>query len=654
MLNKIAISSGNKKYTYFIIIFLIVTSCAAFGRIASNDFINFDDNKYITENTHIQSGINPESIKWAFTSVDVFYWHPLTWLSHMLDWSLFGANASGHHLISLLLHIGAVIFLFLFLNRTTNNIWSSAFAAAFFALHPLRVESVAWAAERKDVLSMFFGMACLYAYAFYAENSKLSRYLLSLTLFALALMSKPMMVTLPFILMLLDYWPLKRWQKAMDEQARIKFNSARGLIGEKVPFILLTIASSIITFQVQNKIGAVTPIGALPLLKRGINAIISYIAYLEKTFWPVDLAVFYPYENSLTLWKVIMPGLILILITVIVIYYIKKLPFLFVGWFWYLGTMIPLIGLIQAGSQAMADRHTYLPSVGIAVILSWGIPYLVKSENIRKKILLPTVIAVLTILTVLTWRQCGYWKNSIELFSHALRVTKNNYIAHVSLGFALFDEGKVKEAIDHYNKVIMMPYQILTFNDDYLYSFYGTIYSNRGKAYTELGLYQFAFEDYNKSIRLDPKNAGLYDNRGLTYYKLDQHQHAIEDFNEAIRLKPDYANYYNDRGNSYNKLGQHQSALDDYTKAIHLKPDYADAYNNRGTTYGKLSQYQRAIEDFNKAIYIKQDYADAYNNRGITYFRQGNNKNGCHDVQRACELGKCKILEAAKSSGYCR
>ncbi|MGA2780977.1 MAG: tetratricopeptide repeat protein [Smithella sp.] len=654
MLNKIAISSGNKKYTYFIIIFLIVTSCAAFGRIASNDFINFDDNKYITENNNIQSGINPESIKWAFTSLDVFYWHPLTWLSHMFDWSLFGANASGHHLVSLLLHIGAVIFLFLFLNKTTNNIWPSAFAAAFFALHPLRVESVAWAAERKDVLSMFFGMVCLYAYAFYAENLKLSRYFLSLILFALALMSKPMMVTLPFILMLLDYWPLGRWQKAMDESARKKFNSARGLIWEKIPFILLTIASSIVTFQGQNKEGAVTPIEALPFLKRGINAIISYIAYLEKTFWPVDLAVFYPYENSLTLWKVIIPGLILMLITVIVIYYIKKLPFLFVGWFWYLGTMIPLIGLIQAGSQAMADRHTYLPSVGIAIMLSWGILYLVKSESIRRKILLPASIAVLAILAVLTWRQCGYWKNSIKLWNHALSVTKNNYIAHVGLGIALFNEGKVKEAIDHYNKVIMMPYQILTFNDDYLYSFYGTIYSNRGKAYTELGLYQFAFEDYNKSIRLNPKNAGLYDNRGLTYYKLDQHQRAIEDFNEAIRLKPDYANYYNDRGNSYNKLSQHQRALDDYTKAIHLKPDYADAYNNRGTTYGKLSQYQRAIEDFNKAIYIKQDYADAYNNRGITYFRQGNNKNGCHDIQKACKLGKCKILEAAKSSGHCR
>jgi len=654
MLNMIDISSGNKKYTRLIIIFLIIASCIAFGRIAGNDFTNFDDNAYITENNHIQSGINPESIKWAFTSLDVFYWHPITWLSHMLDWSLFGANASGHHLISLLLHIGAVIFLFLFLNKTTNNIWPSAFAAAFFALHPLRVESVAWAAERKDVLSMFFGMACLYAYAFYAENSKLSRYLLSLILFTLALMSKPMMVTLPFVLMLLDYWPLKRWQRAMDEPARKNLIQPEVLSGKKVPFILLTIASSLVTFWGQNIVGAVTPIEALPFLKRSINAIISYTAYLGKIFWPVNMAVFYPYEHSFPFWQVIASCFVLIGITIVVIYVRKKMSFLFVGWFWYLGTMIPLIGLIQAGSQAMADRHTYLPSVGIAVMLAWGIPLLCQRVGIRKKILLPAAIAVLCILVVSTWMQCAYWKNSIKLWNHALSVTKNNYIAHVGLGLALLEEGKVKEAIDHYNKVIMMPYQILTFNNDYLYSFYGRIYSNRGKAYAELGLYQCAFEDYNKSIRLNPKNAGLYNNRGLTYDKLNQHQRAIEDFNEAIRLKPDYANYYNDRGNSYNKLGQNQRALDDYTEAIRLKPDYADAYNNRGTIYGKISQYQRAIEDFSKAIYIKQDYADAYNNRGITYFKQGNNKHCCDDIYKACKLGKCKTLEAAKSSGHCR
>ena len=341
------------------------------------------------------------------------------------------------------------------------------------------------------------------------------------------------------------------------------------------------------------------------------------------------------------------------LITVIVIYYIKKLPFLFVGWFWYLGSMIPLIGLIQAGSQAMAKCYTYLPSIGIAVMLAWSIPFLFKREDIRKKILLPAAIVVLAILTVLTWRQCGYWKNSIKLWNHALSVTKNNYIAHSNLGIALFEEGKIEEAIDQYNKVIMMPYQILTYNDDHLYSFCGGIYSNRGKAYAELGLYQYAFEDYNKSIRLNPKNASLYNSRGFTYAKLNQHQRAIEDFSEAIRLRPDFAYYYCDRGNSYAKLGQYQRALDDYTKAIRLKPDYADAYNNRGTIYGMIRQYQRAIDDFNKAIYIKQDYADAYNNRGITYFKQGSKKLCCDDLQKACKLGNCKTLEAARNSGDC-
>ena len=643
-----------KKYTYLIVIFLIVASCASFSRIASNDFINYDDPECITENNHIQSGFNPESIKWAFTSFDFFYWQPITWLSHMLDWSLFGANASGHHFVSLLLHIGAVIFLFLFLNKATNYIWPSAFAAAFFALHPLRVESIAWAAERKDVLSMFFGMACIFTYAFYVERPKLSKYILCLILFVLALMSKPMMVTLPFLLMLLDYWPLGRWQKAMNEQqAGNKFNSVRNLISEKIPFILASIASSIITFYGQNKIGAVAPAEGLPFLKRGFNAIISYGAYLEKTFWPVDLAVFYPYEIFLPLWKIIVFALILMLITIMVIYSMKKLPFLFVGWFWYLGSMIPLIGLIQAGSQAMADRHTYLPSIGIAVMFAWSIPFLFKREDIRKKILLPAAIAVLAILAVLTWKQCSYWKNSITLWNHALNVTKNNYIAHNNLGIALFDEGKMKEAIDQYNKVLMMPYHILTSDNDHLNSFYGGIYSNRGKAYAELGLYQYAFEDYNKSISLNPKNASLYNSRGFTYAKLNQFQRAIEDFSEAIRLRPDFAYYYNDRGNSYNKLGQYQSALDDYTKAIRLKPDYADAYNNRGTIYGMSRQYQRAIDDFNKVISIKRDYADAYNNRGITYFKQGDNQHGCDDIRKACELGKCKILEAAKNSGHC-
>ena len=578
----------DKKYTYLIVIFFIFSSYITYSQIIGNDFINFDDNEYIVENYSIQSGFNTGSIKWAFTSVVQGNWHPLTWLSHMLDWNLFGANASGHHLVSVLLHIGAVIFLFLFLNKTTNNLWPAVFASALFALHPLRVESVAWAAERKDVLSMFFGMACLYAYAFYAEKNKSLRYLLCLILFVLSLMSKSMLVTLPFIMMLLDYWPLQRWQKAIDEQGK-RLHSARCLIWEKVPFLLFTITSSIITFCVQNKAGAISSGEKLAFIVRGANAIVSYVAYLGKTFWPINLAVFYPYEYPLPLWKVLISGIILILFTLAVLYYIRKLPFLFVGWFWYLGTLIPVIGLVQVGNQAIADRYTYLPSIGIAVMLAWGIPTLIKSEEIRKKILFPMGIAFLTILSVLTCQQCGYWKNNFELFNHAVLVTKDNYVAHNNVGLTLAEEGKINGAFYHYNKAIHI-------KPDYADAYY-----NRGIIYDERGQYQLAIEDYNQAIRLQPNFARAYNNSGAASLKLGQNSRAIDDFNKAIQLKQDFADAYHNRGVVYAKLGQYQLAIEDYNKAIRLRPDYISAYYNRGTAYNKLGQNQRAAADWNQA-----------------------------------------------------
>ncbi|MCE5211424.1 MAG: tetratricopeptide repeat protein [Deltaproteobacteria bacterium] len=542
-----------RKHAFVIIIFLIVVSCIAFGRVAGNDFTYFDDKEYITENNHIKNGISPQTIKWVFTAVISANWHPLTLLSHTLDWSLFGAKATGHHVVSLLLHIGAVLFLFLFLNKTTNNLWPSAFAAAFFALHPLRVESVAWAAERKDVLSMFFGLASIYAYAFYAENSKPSRYLLSLILFALSLMSKPMLVTLPFVLMLLDYWPLKRWQKAMDKQSK-KFISVIRLVREKIPFLCLTIAVSIIALWSQNKFGAMAKMENIAFTEKFSNAIISYIVYLEKTFWPFNLAVFYPYEFSLPLWKVLISGSIIIVITVVVLYYISKLPFLFVGWFWYLGTLIPVIGLVQVGTQSMADRYTYLPSIGIAIILAWSILSLIKSEKIRKKIIFPSGITFLIIMSTLTWHQCGYWKNNIELWNHALQVTKDNYLA----------------------------------------------YYNRGIVYAKLGQYQHAIADYNEGIRLKP-DSEAYNLRGTFYGELGQYQQAIDDFNKAIAIRPIYAEAYNNRGFTYANLGQHQRAIEDYSEAIRFKPDYAEAYMNRGVIYLKQGNNTLGCQDAQKA-----------------------------------------------------
>lgn len=306
----------------------------------------------------------------------------------MLDWDLFGANASGHHLVSLFLHICTVIFLFLFLNKTTKNVYAASFASAFFALHPLRVESVAWAAERKDVLSMFFGMACIYTYSFYSDSNQLCRYVLCLILFIFSLMSKPLLVTLPFALMLLDYWPLQRWQKTMTSPGN-GLKSIGSLVLEKVPFILLSAIFSIVIFQTQNKVGAMSSVEALSLPDRAANAIISYAAYLGKIFWPIRLAVFYPYEFSLPLWNIIFSSIVLCMMTVAAIYYIRKLPSLFVGWFWYLGTLVPLIGLVQVGQQAIADRHIYLPSIGIAILLAWVIPSLIKKDALHKNIFTP-------------------------------------------------------------------------------------------------------------------------------------------------------------------------------------------------------------------------------------------------------------------------
>ncbi len=631
----------NKKLFYLILVLLIVSSCITFGRIVGNDFINCDDDQYITENYHIQSGINPESIKWAFTTTHFSYWHPLTWLSHITDWSLFGANASYHHLVSLFLHIGAVILLFLFLNKTTKNVWAAAFAAAFFALHPLRVESVAWAAERKDVLSMFFGMACLYVYSLYAENLKKSGYFLCLALFTLALMSKQTMVTLPFILMLLDYWPLERWQKTIKRNDA-KFNSAKRLICEKIPFILLTIVASIIIFLAQNKGGRLTSIQELPIVTRIFNAIVSYATYLVKIFWPFNLAVFYPYETSLALWKVLIALVILTLITIVVLYSLRKAPFLFVGWFWYMGAMMPLIGLIQAGAQARADRHTYLPFIGIAMMVSWGIPLLTKSENLRKKILFPAAIFFLICLSILTWHQCGFWKNSSGLFYHTLSVTQNNDLAHSNLARTLLDEGKNEKAIHHFQEAIRIkPNSAIPYN-------------MIGDAYTKTGRYELAIKNYNHAISLDPLYANAYNNRGTAYSGLNEIKQALEDLSKAIHLKRDYTEAYYNRGVVYILAEQYQNALQDLSETIRLNPVYIPAYFNRGMTYAKTGQYQLAIKDYEKIIRLKPDYADAYNNRAAVYLTLGNNELGCRDARKACELGICKILEIAESHGNCR
>jgi tetratricopeptide (TPR) repeat protein len=589
----------NEKYKYFIILFLICFSIIAFGRILGNDFINFDDNVYITENNHIKAGLNSETIKWAFSTVVSSNWHPLTLLSHALDWSLFGANASGHHFISLLLHIGSAILLYLFLHKTTGTFWPSAFVASLFVLHPLRVESVAWAAERKDVLSIFLGLAVLYAYALYVEKHKFYKYCLCLILFALSLLAKPMLVTLPFVLLLLDCWPLCRWQRVstkankcgtvnialsgkkkskhrkidssaakMVTASAITTKGSNHLIGrlfwEKIPFLLLSVASSMVTIWAQNKGGAIASLQKVQFTERLANAIISYIAYLGKIIWPVDLAVFYPYEYSAPWWQIIACLILLLAISAFAIFYIKKAAFLFVGWFWYLGTLVPVIGLIQVGRQSMADRYTYFPSIGIAIILIWGIIHLWPEEKMRKIIVIPAAI-ILAALAFLTWQQCGYWKNSTTIFSHTLQVTKNNYLAHTNLGVALVKDGKTEEGISHYHEALQIK------PDD------SNAHYNLANALKKQGAIDGAIAHYREAVKWNPDYSKAHNNLGVCLEAQGLRDEAILHYRQALQNDSSNHGIHFNLGIALAKNGEIKEAAEHFRLAVNLKPDYEEA-----------------------------------------------------------------------------
>jgi len=536
-----------KKQILIVYIVLILVTFAVFWQVNQFDFV-YDDIVYVTGNSHIQSGITLDGLRWAFSTTYAEFWHPLTWLSLMFDYQLHGLNAGAYHLTNLVLHILSTLLLFWLFNRMTGAIWKSAFVAAFFALHPLHVESVAWIAERKDVLSAFWGMLTLCLYVYYTEKPIIRRYLLVLFGFVCALMSKSMVITLPVIMILLDYWPLSRFRIGIESKKDKLF---LWQLKEKLPFFILSAVFVIITIYAHNKQHS----KIYPLSYRLTNAPVAFVTYLGKTFLPHDMAIFYPFSEHLPLWQVLGATLLIIIISVVVIVMMKRQSYLFVGWLWYAITILPVIGIIQIGDFAMADRYIYLPSIGISIMLAWGIPLLFPNENISKKVLFPVGIAAIVILAILTWQQCGYWKNSITLFRHALQVTKDNYVAHINLGLALFPEGKVEEAIYHYNRAINIAPD------------YSGAYNNRGGAYMILGQYQHAIEDYNETIRLKPDLASAYYNRGFVYSTLGKYQRAVEDYNEAIRLQPYYALFYNNRGAAYLKQGNKEQGCRDAQKA---------------------------------------------------------------------------------------
>jgi tetratricopeptide (TPR) repeat protein len=648
MLNKI-ISPDRQKFIIYIV--LTVVTVAVFWQVNQYDFINLDDPGYVTNSSHIQSGITLDGLRWAFSTRYGDLWNPLVWLSLMFDYQLHGLNAGGYHLTNLILHVMSALLLFWLFSRMTGTIWKSAFVAALFALHPLHVESVVWIAERKDVLSAFFWMLTLCLYVYYTEKPVIRRYLLVLLCFACALMSKPMVITLPIVMILLDYWPLNRLHSRkivtnMPEILSVSTNQGKkknkfkkealnkntspsrvqklseprigGIIPlwqlwEKIPFFVLSAVMIIITLYTPNTtdMSDLSNLKVFPLSSRLANAPVAFVTYLGKTFWPHDMAIIYPFSEQIPLWQVTGASLLILVISIAVIVMMKRLPYLFAGWLWFSIVIAPVIGIIQisiSAPYAMADRYHYLPSIGLAVMMAWWIPVLIKSEKIRKKVLFPAGIIFLAVLSFISWNQCGYWKNSITLFDHTLQVTDDNWLA----------------------------------------------YDSRGVAYNDLGNYKQAIEDYGRAIEIKPGYAEAYNNRGTAYADLGNYSQAIENYDRAIKIKPGYAEAYNNRGTAYNGLGNYKQAIEDLNRAIKIKPGYASAYNNRGNVYGRLDNYRQAIEDCDRAIEIKPDYLKAYYNRALAYLNQGDNISGCRDAQKACILGNCKILEKAKSKGYCR
>jgi protein O-mannosyl-transferase len=596
-------------------VFLGIMIFLVYWQVLSYGFLNFDDTRYVSENTHIKKGLTFEGMIWAFTEVYASNWHPVTWMSHMLDFELYGLNASGHHLTNLLFHIFNTLLLFGVLLKMTGAIWRSGVVATLFALHPLNVESVVWIAERKNVLSTFFWFLTLWAYVDYVEKQTIKRYVLVVLFLALGLMSKPMLVTIPFVLLLLDFWPLNRWaDSATHTDPLRKTETFSRLVLEKIPLFFLVVGSIIITFIAQKAGGAVQSVESFSMQERFMNAFVSYLSYLQKMLWPSGLSVFYPHPgNALQIWEAMACAGVLVGITFWVMKEIKRAPYLAFGWFWYLGTLVPVIGIVQVGEQAMADRYMYIPLIGVFIAVVWRLSDWM--NNGKRKLLLITTGIVIPLLAALTWNQVGHWENSISLFKHAIVVTKNVspsfVIAYNNLGHALASENRHEEAVGQYREAIKInPY-------------YSKAHNNLGNSLIELKKADEAIKHYRKAIQIEPNYAEAYNNFANELGNKGKLTEAIAYYNEAIRFKSDYAEAYYNLGVMLIRLGEVEEAVESFRKALKNNPDFSLAHNHLGSLLGEQGDFQEAIKHYRKAIALDPEFAKAHNNLGSTLAQQG-------------------------------
>jgi len=570
---------------------LALMTIALYWPTTRYDFVNYDDPDYVTANVHVQNGLTLAGIKWAFLNPVAENWHPVTVLSHMLDCQLFGLKPWGHHLINVLLHALNVALVFALLQQMTGTLWQSALVAALFGWHPLHVESVAWVAERKDVLSGFFGLLTLICYARYAQKragagSRESGtgsnglaldlrpwaldYCLALFCFALCLMSKPTLVTMPFVMLLLDYWPLKRF--TIYDLPVLRSNTAEGgrftifrLVREKIPFFALAAAASVVTLVVQRIGGSLVAGENLPLGARAGNALISYCRYLGKIFYPTDLAVFYPHRGYWPMEQVLLAGGLLLGLTFLFFVQRRRYPFLLMGWLWFVGTLVPMIGLVQTGGQAMADRHTYIPSLGVLILAVWGVFELTRRWRYHAIALWLAGSVAMVLCLAVTRQQLGYWQDNETLFRHALAVTENNFLAHNNLGDALLHKGQIKEALSH----------------------------------------------FQEAVRINPLAPESHNNLGLAYLNLGQTDKAISQFQEALRRQPDFVNAHINLGIAFLKNGDNSGAASQFRETVRLKPDFVEAHLNLGIALLNQGQTDEAISQFQEALRLRPGFTQA-------------------------------------------